>query len=265
MSANRKTKNKVYRLAVLLLVLILIGSSGYLLWKHLDYQKGAADYAEAAETAAVPQLKPVPLPEQDKPAQKDPNLDLLAEVDLDSLREINEDVLGWIVIPDTVLSYPLVQCGDNQYYLNRTWQDKRSAVGAIFMECECASDFSDFNTIIYGHRMNNESMFGVLHGYKDLSFWREHPTVYVVTDGIVRVYDVYAALEPGVQEIVYRLKITDREEKQKLIDFGLEHSVIDTGIVPDPEGQILTLSTCTGRGHATRWVVQAVLREVQGS
>ena len=148
MSANR-TKN-LRRLAVLLLALILLGSGGYLLWKQLDYQAGAADYAEAAETAAVPQLRAVPVPEQGEPAEPDPNPGLLAEVDLNSLREVNEDVRAWITIPDTLLSYPVVQCGDNQYYLNHTWQDKRSSVGAIFLECKCAPDFSDFNTIVYG-------------------------------------------------------------------------------------------------------------------
>ena len=191
MRAYKENRRRQYRLAVLILALVLLGSVGYLVWKNADYQKGAADYAEASETAAVPQLKALPVPEQGAETAPDPNPDLLAELDLDSLREVNEDVLGWIVIPDTVLSYPLVQCGDNQYYLNRTWQDKRSSVGAIFMECKCAPDFSDFNTIIYGHRMNNESMFGVLHGYKKEDFWRDHPTVYVVTDSGVRVYDIY--------------------------------------------------------------------------
>lgn len=253
-------KKNIYRLSVCLLALILLGSGGYLLWKHLDYQRGAEDYAAAAEIAAVPPLRTPSLPEapgEDLPAPQDQ----LADVDLDSLREINGDVLAWIVIPDTVLSYPVVQCGDNQYYLNRTWQDKRSSVGAIFMDCECSPDFGGFNTIIYGHRMNNESMFGVLHSYENVDFWREHPAVYIVTDGGVQVYDIFAAFEVGVQEIVYRLDVEESGLEQEWIDFSLEHSVIDTEVVPGPEGRMLTLSTCTGRGHATRWVVQAVLRE----
>ena len=129
------------------------------------------------------------------------------------------------------------------------------------MECKCSPDFSDFNTIIYGHRMNNESMFGVLHGYQEKDFWQEHPTVYVTTSDGVRVYDIYAAFEVGIQEIVYRLDVEETGQEQEFIGFGLEHSVIDTGVVPTPDGQVLTLSTCTGRGHATRWVVQAVLRK----
>ena len=254
-------KKNFYRLFVCLLALVLLSSSGYLLWKNADYQRGAEDYAQAAEEAEVPPLDPVPLPAPDEPAPQDPNPGLLENVDLDNLRVVNEDVLGWIVIPDTVLSYPIVQCGDNQYYLNRTWQGKRSSVGAIFMECQCSPDFSDFNTIIYGHRMNNESMFGTLRSYENIDFWREHPSVYVVTDDSIRVYDICSAFEVGIQEIVYRLDIEESALQQELINFSLEHSVIDTGVVPTPDGQMLTLSTCTGHGHSSRWVVQAVLRK----
>lgn len=257
----RLNKN-LSRLATAVLLLVLLISGGYLLWKNLDYRRGAEDYQAAVEAAGVPQWIE-PLEQADASEQQTGSYTAaLSAVDLDALREVNKDVLAWIAIPDTILSYPVVQCGDNQYYLNRTWQDRRSSVGAIFMECRCSPDFSNFNTIIYGHRMNNESMFGILHSYQEKDFWRKHPTVYVTTDEGVRVYDVYAAFEVGIQEIVYRLDIEETGQQQEFIDFGLEHSVIDTGVFPDPKGQILTLSTCTGRGHATRWVVQAVLREV---
>lgn len=165
------------------------------------------------------------------------------------------------MIPETELSYPILQGEDNRYYLNHTWLGERSTVGAIFMECQCAPDFSDFNTIIYGHRMNNESMFGILKSYENLDFWREHPAVYLVTDSGVNIYDVFAAHEVGIREIVYRLDVEENDLQQEFIDFCLDRSEIDTGVVPDREDQVLTLSTCTGRGHATRWIVQAVLRE----
>ena len=259
-------KKKLYRLTVVLLTLVLLGSGGYLVWKNLDYQRGAEIYLAASETAGLPPVveRPAAPPEVSsvQPEEEtDPLEALLSGVDLSALREVNPDVVAWIVIPDTVLSYPVVQGGDNSYYLNRTWTRERSAVGAIFMECKCAPDFSGFNTIVYGHRMNNESMFGVLKGYENADFWQEHPTVYLVTDGGVSTYDVFAAHEVGIREIVYRLDVEENGWQQEFIDFCSERSVLDTGIVPTPEDKVLTLSTCTGRGHATRWVVQAVLRE----
>lgn len=252
-------KQSVRRLAVLALALLLAFFIGRRLWSGADYRRGAEDYATARRTVGLTQDSgPVQKP---GPADRDPFAAELAAVDLDALRAVNPDVLGWIAIPETELSYPLLQAEDNQQYLNRTWTGERSAMGSIFLECTCSPDFDDYHTILYGHRMNNQSMFGILHNYREPDFWREHPAVYLVDDAAVRRYEVFAAGEAGVQDVVYRLDIEESALEQELIDYCLEHSVIDTGVVPTAEDPLLTLSTCTGRGYATRWVVQAVLRE----
>lgn len=253
---------RIRKLLIVLLSLILIISLAVIAWNQVDYLRGAADYSEAIQVAAVPPLETVPLPEQGEPPPPDPNLDLLTDVDLDSLREVNEDVRGWIIIPDTPLSYPMVQCGDNQYYLNHTWMGKRSSAGAIFLEWQASGDFSDFATLIYGHRMNNETMFGTLREYKSADFWREHPSIYLILDGGVCRYDIYAVHEAGVTSPVYSLSFPDQAAREEYIAYGLEHSSFETGIYPTADSRIITLSTCTGQGHATRWVVQAVLSEI---
>lgn len=253
-------KKKLYRLAAVLLTLTLLGSGGYLLWKQLDYRRGAEDYAAAIDAAGLDREEAPP--SQDAPAgPEDPFAAVLAGTDLEALKEVNPDVLGWISIPDTELSYPLLQREDNSWYLNHTWTGERSAVGAIFLESQCDPNFSGFNTIIYGHRMNNRSMFGTLREYKQQDFWSQHPSVYIADAAFVRRYEIFAAGEVGIREVVYRLDLEESGLQQEFIDFCLEQSVIDTGVVPTAEDQVITLSTCTGRGHATRWVVQAVLRE----
>ncbi|MCI8302181.1 MAG: hypothetical protein HFF68_05400, partial [Oscillospiraceae bacterium] len=85
----------------------------------------------------------------------------------------------------------------------------------------------------------------------------------VTMGGQVLIYDIFAAYEVGIREIVYRLDIEEAGLQEELIRYGLDHSAIDTGVVPTAEERILTLSTCTGSGHATRWVVQAVLRAAE--
>lgn len=106
------------------------------------------------------QTEPKPAPSADPYAQA------LEQMDLPALQQVNSDVIGWIAIPGTEISYPLVQDTDNDYYLTHTWNQNSSAVGAIFMDCRCSADFSGFNTIVYGHRMNNGSMFAALKHYK---------------------------------------------------------------------------------------------------
>ena len=250
---------KIRKIIAIVLALVLVVCLGVVGYRQWDYMKSKSDYSEASDEASVPELRTVPVPEPGEPEPPDPNFDLLADVDLESLREVNPDVRGWIMIPDTALSYPVLQYSDNRYYLNHTWKNTRNSAGAIFLECMCSGDFSDFSTLIYGHRMNNETMFGTLKEYKDLEFWKEHPRVYIVHDGGINRYDIYAAFEAGVTSDVYRLAFPKREDQINFIAFGLQNSVIDTGVSPSPDSQIITLSTCTERGHSTRWVVQAVL------
>jgi len=257
------------------------------IYRAMDYSQAEEIYAEAEELVAlpdfeelqpeeqeevaervppkptVPEQTPVQQPEEPEPAKPvyvDPYADELSNMDFTALREVNDDILGWILIPNTRVSYPLVQGEDNDYYLKRTWRKTRSDVGSIFVEHQCSGDLADFNTIIYGHRMNNNSMFGSLKHYKTPSYMTEHPIIYITDDNGCHSYEVFAAYEPDVTSMTYRIGSFTDAEKQAYIDWCLEQSVVDCGVVPTIHDRIVTLSTCTGRGYDTRWVVQGVMR-----
>lgn len=232
---------------------------------QVEYAGETSAQKEAAKLVNLPsqfpELPSEQVPEDGPVEALDPNLLLLAELDLDSLRAENSDVVGWICIPDTELSYPLVKGTNNSYYLNHTWQGRRNAGGSIFMEQTSSTDFTDYHTIIYGHRMNNDSMFGTLKYYSGLEFWQAHPSVYVATaDGVYR-YDIFSAQEAGVKEILYRLDIEEKHLEAEFLQYCIDGSAIDTGLTPKADERILTLSTCTERGRATRWVVHGVLTQ----
>ena len=266
----------VRKILLVLLAVICLGCAVKVGYQIFQYDQGDKTYAEAEALVDLPDLSSLPaptLPQVDsssssssdtsstpEPVYVDPYADALRNMDFTALREVNDDILGWILIPDTKISYPLVQGDDNEYYLNRTWRKTRNSVGAIFMECQNSSDLSDFNTIIYGHRMNNSSMFGILKSFKNQSFWASHPYVYITDDNGSHRYEIFAAYEVSVEGDTYRLGFSSDASKQSFIDYCLSQSVIDTGITPTVYDRILTLSTCTGNGHATRWVVQAVLK-----
>ena len=135
----------------------------------------------------------------------------------------------------------------------------KNSAGAIFLECQNAADFSDFNTIVYGHNRRNKVLFGSLSAYKDYAFWESHPSIYIANDDGIWQYDIFAVEEAGVKTIIYGLNIEKEEIKEEYIRFSMKNSVIDTGIVPETTDKFLTLSTCTDYGYSTRWVVQAVL------
>lgn len=191
------------------------------------------------------------------PVQDDPYMETLAKVNLESLREVNQDVLGWIVIPDTQLDYPLMRGEDNEYYLKRNWEGKSNAAGSIFMECVNNKDFKHFNTVIYGHRMKNGSMFGSLKNYFSKIYWEKHPYVYIYDDAGAHRYEIFAAYEATLEGSTYQVGFADDESKQEFLDNCISYSVIDTGVVPTIEDRIITLSTCVGIASDSRWVVQA--------
>lgn len=262
-------KKNIRRILMVILGLVFAGSVAMMIYRGIQYKEGEETYAEAETLVDLPDLSQIPVPNvedepeeeaEEEPVYVDPYADALRNMDFTALREVNDDVLGWILIPGTVISYPLLQGDDNSYYLNHTWKKWTSVVGAIFLECNNSPDLSDFNTIVYGHRMNNGSMFASLKYYKKQSYWSEHPYVYIMDDRGSHRYEIFSAYEVSTAGDTYQLGFPTDASKQAFIDYCLGQSVIDTGITPTIYDKILTLSTCTGNGHATRWVVQARLK-----
>ena len=265
--------HKLRRGLAIVLAVVFLCSLSMFAYKSIQAWKGAKVYAEAETLAKLPDLStespgagtsPVEPTEEsnvwrEAPVYDDPYMDALEQTDLEALREVNDDVLGWIVIPNTQLSYPLVQGEDNNYYLNRTWKQEPSSVGAIFLEKNNSKELSDFNTIVYGHRMLDGSMFASLKYYKKLDYWKEHPYIYVVDDAGSHRYEIFAAYEASVTGSTYRLDFSEDESRQPFLNDCMSWSVIDSGVIPTVNDRILTLSTCTGRGYESRWVVQARL------
>lgn len=235
-----------------------------------------ARVSEAADRTAAHLVKPIPeapVPEsQPLPSVQtialevvdrevflsDPTADSLLALDLASLTEVNPDVQGWISIPGTNISYPLVQGADNDYYLHNTWDHQPSYRGSVFMECRSSAALDDFNTIIYAHNLLDGTMFSQLHRYKNADFFRENPYVYIVNGSGAYRYRIFAAYEVPTNASAYRLRFNE-EQKQAFLDDSLRLSVHDAGVTPTTEDQVLTLSTCTGVIRSNRWVIQAVL------
>lgn len=259
--------NKLRVTLIVLLSAVFAGSAGVIISRSIQYKQGEETYNKAEQLVSMPNLSSLPRTASQAPVSSgsssavyiDPYANILRRMDFTSLRKVNSDVVGWIVIPNTIISYPLMQGKDNDFYLHYTWNKEQSAVGAIFLEYRNKRDLSDFNTIVYGHHMNNGSMFAALRFYKDKSYWQAHPAVYLTDDSGSHKYNIFAAYEVNTQGDTYKLGFSGQAAKLNYIQYCRNHSAISTGIVPTASDKILTMSTCIGYGHATRWVVQAVL------
>lgn len=260
---------KVRRILTIALAIIFLSSAGVVIYQLFQYREGDEAYTEAEELVQLPELpEPEELPELPEPESSeepaevyvDPYADALRNMDFSALQEVNDDVLGWILIPWTKISYPVVQGSNNSYYLNHTWRNTSSSVGAIFMDYRCSPDLNDFNTILYGHRMNNGSMFAGLKYYKKKSYYQEHPVIYLTTDRGSFQYEIFSVYEGSPSGESYRLGLKNTASKQAFLDAAVEASLYDTGVTPTVNDYILTLSTCTGNGHSKRLIVHAVRR-----
>ena len=189
--------------------------------------------------------------------EEDEYMKNLAGTDLDALRAVNPDVVGWIFLPNSQVNYPIVQGEDNQYYLEHTWDNQKNSAGSIFLEASNSADLTDCRSILYGHNMANMSMFAILHNYASLYYVRTFPYVYLVTDEGVLRYEIYSSYKADVDSKTYALNL-DRRIMKSFIQMTLDESELDLGIIPADTDRILTLSTCTGN-YDNRRVVHARL------
>ncbi|MDR0963086.1 MAG: class B sortase [Clostridium sp.] len=231
-----------------------------------------------ADVILLPSVQPSPLVEAPTPTQEatpetisEPTIptddpDFLREVDFETLwSETNADIYAWITIPNTRIDYPILQHpSDDSYYLNYNVDGTKGYPGCIYTERINAKDFSDFNTLIYGHNMKDGSMFRGLHDFADESFFAEHPYVYVFLPDRSLKYQVFAAHLFDDRHLMYVYDFANEEIQAAYLEEVLtstgKKTVLNKDISINAQDTIITLSTCTSDSK-NRYLVQAVLIE----
>ena len=181
-------------------------------------------------------------------------------VDFEKLRAVNPDVVGWIIIENTTVSYPVLQGRDNEYYLNRTYNNRSSSYGSIFVDYRQSTSFNIDHTVIYGHNMRNSSMFGQLLKYSGRAFWEARPCFHILLPEGMLKYEIFSAYKAEVGSETYRVGFADDAAKQMWLDTVTGWSDVTMGVHPDVDDDIVTLSTCTSSSAERddfRYVVHA--------
>ncbi|MDO4474355.1 MAG: class B sortase [Eubacteriales bacterium] len=182
-------------------------------------------------------------------------------VDFEELLKINPDTVGWIRFsPEpSQIDYPLVQTTDNDLYLSKTFSSTDNTVGAIFVNCYNSPDFSDRNTIIYGHRMKDHSMFHDLEKYSEKSFWEDNQYFYIYTpDGREITYHIFSAGIVKDTSDTYLTDFADDASYEQFLKTIEVESAYDTGVAVEVTDSVVTLSTCTAASDDNRMVVRGV-------
>ena len=184
------------------------------------------------------------------------------QVDFDALRAANQDVVAWIYCPDTPINYPIVQASDNEYYLRRLLDGTTNTYGTLFMDYRNDDDFSDWNSIIYGHNIHDDLMFGSLLNYESRSYFRAHPIIFLLTPEQNYAIKIMAGFLESPNSALYNALNASETEKGQLYAHWYDASDFVSGIVPEKTDRLVTLSTCSYVYNNARYVLIGVLEEV---
>lgn len=181
-------------------------------------------------------------------------------------RAINEDLVGWVYMPDTPISYPIVhRDGDDQYYLHRNFNRESSQFGAehgaIMLSGDNTADFSDELNFIYGHNLYNGGMFHVLEGFLDSQEFNAHRRMYIITPEGTYVLTTFAAIQWPANDasIVHPNFDTPEEEVEYLQRIMAESQVTPDPAAPPVEDmhKIFAFATCWNQNTNYRRIVFA--------
>lgn len=181
-----------------------------------------------------------------------------------SIKSINPDIYGWIVVPGTDnIDYPIMQGDDNDYYLNHEYTYGYLQAGSIFADCHCDRDTNgNFNTVIYGHNMQNGMMFSELIKFMDEDFFNNNKYIYLYTEKGMFTYLIFSAFKADYR---YGYFETGFPSAQNFVDFANEMKANSLyqreGVTFDINDRIITLSTCTNGAWTDRYCVQGKLIE----
>lgn len=180
---------------------------------------------------------------------------------------VESNIYAWIYIPDTKIDYPILQHPqDNNYYLTHNLNGSKGYPGCIYTENYNSKDFTDQNTVIYGHNMKNGTMFGGMHLFKDKGYAEMHPYVYIYLPEKMYIYEVYAAYEYGDEHLLANQESRngrgDEKEFSDAQNAANSNGYYKEGIEITEESNIVTLSTCISDKKEKRFLVQAVLKDV---
>ena len=184
-------------------------------------------------------------------------------IKVEKLQEENEDIVGWIEIEDTNISYPVLQGKDNEYYLNHNYKKEKSQKGSIFLDADYDWSIPSNNLIIYGHNIVNDLMFKDLLKYANEEFYKEHPVIRFTTKENDGEYEIISAFKSKVfnksDTNVFRyynfINAETEEEYNEFVENAKKVSLYDIEETTEYGDELMTLITCSYHTTDGRFVV----------
>ena len=187
----------------------------------------------------------------------------LIDVNFDSLKKTNSDTVAWLFVGGTNVNYPVVQTSDNDYYLNHSFDKTKNSGGWLFMDYRNSKDDYGRNTIIYGHNMKNQTMFGTLKNLLSRSWYNteDNRIIKMSSEKYNTLWQIYSVYTLETTSDYIQTEFASDEEYQTFIDLVKGRSIADFNTTVTTSDKTLTLSTC--HGSAKKLVVHAKLIKIE--
>ena len=256
-------KQKIRKIVVLIAIVVFIGALYYVLDFYI--------FGPMRNNAITSEIQSIAYNKKDDGGSEDKNG---PAQDWNALKDINDEIVGWITIPDTVVDYPVLEhIGDdryNQYYIDKSYKKDGTEFGSIFIDYRSTDSTKSRNVIMHGHNMRDGSQFHTMLNYShegdldgDLDYYREHPVIIFNTpDGdakykIISVFKTSTRYEHGEFFNYMQGEFNSDAEFMNFVYNARIRSMFDIPVTVNEKDQIITLSTCCYEFYQWRCVIVA--------
>lgn len=177
------------------------------------------------------------------------------DASFDELLKLNPDVFGWLTVYGTNIDYPLLQGTDNAKYVNTAADGTYSLSGSLFLDYRNRNDFADYNSVIYGHHMDQHVMFGELSDFKEREYFDEHQYGTIYYAGKLHGIEFFAFLALDAYDSLYRPGVTETEEQEAYWNRIWENALNVRELEQAEELHLVLLSTCTSESTNGRHIL----------
>lgn len=246
-----KILKKRYKFIIFLLIIVIIISVLYI-FNYLQDKEEVQEESSLLNTIEI---------EKSKVTEEKTERMLQVE----KLREENSDIVGWIEIEGTNINYPVLQGEDNSYYMTHNYKKEENTYGSIFLDKDYDWSIPSSNLLMYGHNLQNGSLFHDILNYKDESYYKEHPIIRFTTENDDSEYDIISAFysrvyyksEQNVFRYYYFVNADNEEEYNEFVENAKKASIYETGKTAEYGDQLITLSTCSYHTEDGRFAIVA--------
>jgi sortase B len=260
---KKKRAGIIFYIRLILLIVCIIGIVVSSIWLigYMNDRKGYDDSVkEAGDFVLIhEETVTIPVSSGDGEEKKEQYTFDGLDIDFESLCKKNPDIVGWIYIPGTDISYPIVQSDDNIHYLTRNVMGKKNDHGAIFMDCANTFGFNDAKTVIYGHRMNDGTMFAQLLNYTSQQYYEAHKFGVIYTPYGNYLFVIIGGGETDAKKQTHAVYHTVSGDYKAHIEELLSESLFSTKVTFTGEEKTVMLSTCVRWNDSKRFFLLGVL------